>query len=612
MRLTSSQKRYIKRNIKSHPIDVISQHLNVEPNEILRFLKNRWGADKLHNFLSPMNSSARQEDANSHLLTWFKTNCPFLIGLMILILITYTNSINNNFLSDDLAEIKNNPQIQTLQLTLSHPMGFLRPFLYYLTYHLAGLAPFAFRSINFIFHIGSTVLLFTIVQLLYGSSAAIIAASLFAVHPALEEAVVWISGGAYVQYSFFYLLSILFYLLFQRQNLKSRSARFYFLSVVSFFFSLESQQIAITLPIILLVYEIVFGNLKRNWLSVLPFFLISSVWVFFSLSSIPERVHTLQTVHYQQKTLQNPFTIIPIAISSYLELLSFPKVLTLYHSELNFDFLNFLIRSFLTLTIFIITIYSFLKNKKIFFWLVFFIINLLPTIITATFGLTWIVAERYLYLSSIGMFVIVGITGSYLLKRGINKVAFTLLIILIIIALSSRTIIRNIDWTNEDKLWIATGKTSPSSPNTHNNLGDVYGRHGDKQGALKEFQTAILLKPNYADAFHNLANTYHELKDEQKALENYQKAVEINPYLWQSYQNIAAIYYEQGKLNLALDNINKAIQLNPQNPYLVLNLGIIYYTKGDKTKAKEWFTKTLTIDPNNERAKSALTQLSTK
>jgi protein O-mannosyl-transferase len=44
--------------------------------------------------------------------------------------------------------------------------------------------------------------------------------------------------------------------------------------------------------------------------------------------------------------------------------------------------------------------------------------------------------------------------------------------------------IRNSDWQNQDTLWIATGKTAPSDPKTHNNLGDLYGRHGDLDRAI--------------------------------------------------------------------------------------------------------------------------------
>lgn len=253
-------------------------------------------------------------------------------------------------------------------------------------------------------------------------------------------------------------------------------------------------------------------------------------------------------------------------------------------------------------------IISFKKSKWVFFWLVFFWLSLSPTL--TPFRLNWIVAERYLYLPSIGIFAILAWVLDKLSQKKQYQYLIFGLFILVIILLSGRTILRNIDWKNEDNLWIATGKTSPSSPNTHNNLGDVYGRRGDKEGALREFQTAIALKPNYADAYHNLANTYMELKQIDKALENYQKATEFNSGLWQSYQNIAAIHFQQKQYDLALENIQKAIQINPKNIGLRNNLGIVFLAMGEKEKAKEVFQTVLSADPQNQFAKMGLVEAS--
>ena len=112
-----------------------------------------------------------------------------------------------------------------------------------------------------------------------------------------------------------------------------------------------------------------------------------------------------------------------------------------------------------------------------------FLISLSPTL--TPFRLNWIVAERYLYLPILGILAPFGLGLIKLSQMVKVKGLVYVSLIIIITLLSVRTIIRNIDWKNEDNLWIATGKTSPSSPNTHNNLGDVYGRLGDKQKALQ-------------------------------------------------------------------------------------------------------------------------------
>ena len=527
-----------------------------------------------------------------------------LLLLLFLVLITYTNSLNNAFLSDDLAEIVNNPNIGNLMLTITaHPFGFLRPALYSIIFNSAGLNQVLFRLSNIFFHIGSVFLIYAIFNSLYSKRLALIVAAIFAVHPAISEAVVWISGGGYPQYTFFFLISFLLYILAAKRKL------FYLLSSIFYLLSFMSHpQMPLALFLIFPLYEFSFGSFQKNWKKSIPFFLITIAFILLTVSALPERETTLQSVHYQEKGIDNPFVLIPTAFSSYLELIFFPKNLTLYHSELNFGPVNFAVRALITVIFFAAIGLSFKKNKFVFFWLSFFVIALAPTL--TPLRLNWIVAERYIYLPGIGIIASVAYFLDFFAKKKKYHYIVLTVLFLIIIILSARTIIRNVDWKNEDSLWIATGKTSPSSPNTHNNLGDVYGRNGDKQAALREFQTAINIKPNYADAYHNLANTYMELKQPDKALENYQKALEFNPNLWQSYQNIAAIYYANKKYDQALENVQKAIAINPKNINLRNNLGIVYLSMGEKAKAKEIFNLILSSDPQNQLARAGLTEAS--
>ncbi len=524
----------------------------------------------------------------------------FLI-LSCLILLTYAYFLNNAFVSDDIAEIAQKPEIANFSHVLTIPFGAIRLIVYWICANLGGVHPFLFRFSNILFHLFSACFLYAILFLIYKSKrVAFFASSLFAIHPGISEAVLWISGGMYAQYTFFYLLSFLLYILSDTYK------KAYWFSALAYLFSLMSHPVMpIPLFIIFPLFEFCFGNFKKNWVKVIPFLLLAIVYVFINLGALPERETTLQTTHYQEKGVDNPLMQIPIAISSYAELLFFPKTLTLYHSELNFSSISFSIRAFLTVMFFVGLAAVFKKSLPVFFWLSFSIIALSFTL--TPFRLNWIVAERYLYLPSIGIFTLVSLGLDKLISKKQNlKTTIYIIFVVAIVLLSTRTFLRGIDWENEDNLWIATGKTSPSSPNTHNNLGDVYGRAGDKQAALKEFQRAIDLKPNYADAFHNLANTYQELGQSDKALENYQKAAQINPSLWQSYQNIAALYFQSKQYDLALVNIQKAISINPKNINLYNNLGIIYLLKGDRAHAKEIFNQVLTADSQNELAKRGL------
>lgn len=525
-----------------------------------------------------------------------KLNIFLLISLVI---VTYINALQNGFVSDDIAEIVQNPSVGNFSYIFTHPFGFIRIALNWFAFHIGGLNPLFFRLINYFFHTGNVFLIYILLNLIFSRKIALLAAAIFAVHPAISEPVVWISGGTYPQYSFFFLLSFILYLL------SKQTKKLYLLSIIIFSFAFMSHPVMpLALFLIFPLYEFCFGNIKKEWLKTIPYLLVAIIYVFINLGALSERETTLQSVHLQEKGIDNPVYLIPVAVSSYLQLLIWPKDLTLYHSELSFGQIEFLIRLILTLLIFVVLIVSFKKSKPVFFWGSFSLLALIPTL--TPFRLNWIVAERYFYLPSIGIFTLFSLGLNKLIElKKFKPIAYSIFVIIIIL-LSGRTIMRNIDWKNEDNLWIATGKTSPSSPNNHNNLGDVYGRAGDKEKALQEFQTAIALKPNYADAFHNLANTYRELGQNDKALENYQNALKYNPKLWQSYQNIAAIYFGQKEYEGAVEYVQKAITINPKNLNLYLNLGVLYLVKGDKEKAKQVFTMVLQANPQNQLAKQGL------
>ena len=236
---------------------------------------------------------------------------------------------------------------------------------------------------------------------------------------------------------------------------------------------------------------------------------------------------------------------------------------------------EFWIRAAAVLIFFALIIFLWLKKQKqLFFWLLFFLISILPTMLA--FSLAWIVAERYIYLGSLGIIAMFAILWHKLNTRVFDsKKLFWLVGILIVLGLGTRTVIRNQDWRNQDTLWLATVKVAPSGQVIHNNLGDMYGRHKQYDKSIKEYLTAIGINPKYADAMHNLANTYLEINNVEQAIYWYEQAIKFGPHLWQSYQNLGAIYFQLNDLQKAEELFGQAVKINPENENLKENLEII-------------------------------------
>jgi protein O-mannosyl-transferase len=574
MGIDSSQKNYIKKNLRNRSIPEIASDLGLTESEVLDYLKKKWSPEKYERFLKNRiaeKSASGQATATFGFLDFFRENRLVLAFLAFLAIASYANSFGNGFVSDDINSLLKNENIGNFSLVFSGPAHFsISAFFQFLAFHIGGMHPLTFRIINIISHLGSVVLIYLLLSLSINKRVAIIAASIFAVHPILIESVSWISGCPYSMYAFFFLLSFLFYL-FSESN-----TRYFRYSIVFFILSILSSEKALSLFLVFALYELAFGNLKYNWKKILPFFSISFFLLILYVAKIGSRVSDVSSASYQQGGggMYNPLVQIPVAIGSYLKLIFWPAKLTLYQTEMSFSQGQYIVLLLISIAFIGAIIWGWRKNKNIFFWLVFFVITLLPTI--TPLKISWIVAERYVYLGTLGIIVAIAILFDKLLEKGENaKMVGYFVLVLIVASLSVRTVIRNKDWKSEDSLWIATAQVAPSGQQIHNNLGDVYARQKDYAKAIEEFQKAIEINPNYADAYHNLGNTYQTVGENEKAVEYFQKALELNPNLWQSYQNLAAIAFDAGDFPKALEYIKKAAEINPADENLKQNVRVI-------------------------------------
>jgi tetratricopeptide (TPR) repeat protein len=417
-------------------------------------------------------------------------------------------------------------------------------------------------------------------------------ASLFSVHPILTESVTWISGANYTRYTFFFLLSFLSFLLAQKDK------KWYVVSFISFTLSFFSSEKALAIPLVFLLYIFVFRNEKKEYYPIVGYFAIFSGFLLYYLTRVGERLGHLGAVQYAQESTiynYNQLLQIPIAVTMYLQLIFFPKNLTVYHTEI-VSYPELFVRSIIFLTFFLLTLFWYRRNKLLFFWSTFFVITLIPTL--TPWGLSSSVAERYTYLGSIGVFFLVGYGIYYLQKKYGHQIAFSIISILLIL-LGIRTIIRNNDYKTFESFWESTAKVSPLSYQAQNNVGIIKAQKGDLDGALQQFRKAIEIVPNSAQAYQNIGSVYFTAKKYPEALKFYEKTVELNPAAWVAYQNMAAIYFEQGKLEKAVDYTKKALTINSRNINLLNNLAFIYIKKKDLKKATEYLQDAMIIDPKN-------------
>jgi len=596
MALSSKQKTLLKKNVKQKSFSDVCAGIGISEKEAKKYLLRIWGNKKTNKFLHRHTSInySKSKDSNNNLLKEIKENKVLIAILSAIIFLIYANSINNEFVSDDIGTIVTNPNINSIKIAFDGWILNIRSLGIYITHLFFKETPAFYRIQNIVFHILNSIGIFILVLKIFKNKLiAAFSSFLFAVHPLQTESVIWISGGPYSWGTSFCLWSLIFYT-FSNDKFKMKGV-----SLIMYYIALSLWNQAIVLFPIFMTLEFSNGNIKKNWKKLIPYLLIFLVMFAHRLGNVQERKGVLGIIDTESAYNVNPIARVTVATTEYLKIIIWPKYLTLYHTELSFTKNTYIFRAIILIMYIGTLVYSLIKNKKIFFWLSLYLVSLSPSL--TSFTASWVVAERYAYMASIGIYV----SFAYLLIKIIKKkeIIYIILIILLI-PLSIRTVVRNRDWKDQDTLWLATAKTSPSSPQNHNNLGDLYGRRGDNQKAIEEFKKAIELKPGYGDAYHNLANTYQQIEKKDLAIENFTKAIEYNPNLWQSYQNLAIIYLERKNFNEAVTLMEKAVGVNPNDANLRIDFGIALISASEEERAKEQILKALELDPQNERAQS--------
>jgi hypothetical protein len=497
-----------------------------------------------------------------HFLNWAKNNKRQLLLLIVLCLVTYANSLPNEFVSDDTRAFLESRKLSDFNSVLAQPLQFFQPLEYFIILSLFGPNPAILRSVTVIFHVATVLSGYLLVWILSKKSTAFVAAALFAVHPILVESVAWISGGIHVRYAFLLMVSLIAHVF----AAVSGKNIYWFLSVLFAFLAFSASEKAMVIPFLLLLFQIVY-RIRISWKHFLPFLVLIFIYGTVMFYGYGVRTSAYEFQHVKERALDNPLVQVPVTLTSYFELIFFPKDLTLYHTELVFTYREFAFRAAVTVVYFILIVIYYFLNPFVSFFLAFFTVSLLPTL--TPLGISWYVAERYAYLATFGIIATTAFSFTWLYERIKVKYLSYLLFIILTLLLMVRTMIRNADWKNGDRLYLAAAKTSPSSPQNHNNLGDYYARQKQFDRAVAEFELAIKLLPRYADAYHNLATTYVQLGKIQEAVANFEKALELNPSLWQTHAALALVYYNQNQYEAALSHLDKAISLNQANASLV-------------------------------------------
>ena len=145
----------------------------------------------------------------------------------------------------------------------------------------------------------------------------------------------------------------------------------------------------------------------------------------------------------------------------------------------------------------------------------------------------------------------------------------------------------------------------PSSVQTYNHLGVVYGKLGQYKEAEDCFKRALERWPNQPYLRNNLAFNYILQRDYRSAEAELKNALALDPNFKRARMNLAIV---QAKLD-RYDDALKTFEEVCSPCEAAYNIALLYQAAGKYTEATTHYQRTLTLNPNFQPAQKALAAL---
>ncbi|OGQ42737.1 MAG: hypothetical protein A3A85_09285 [Deltaproteobacteria bacterium RIFCSPLOWO2_01_FULL_42_9] len=626
----------------------------------------------------------------------FLKRYSFLISLSLITItafLIYSNTFASPFHFDDEPNIVENYKLRDLS-NFWPPSGsrYVGVLSFALNYHFGGLNVFGYHLVNIIIHIINGLLIWWLIILTFKTPVmqvyvgqglspaltpdriirglkadlpyltALTASLIFVSHPIQTQAVTYIVQRFASLATLLYILSLTLYIKARLQTVQTganavgkffstSTLTFYFLSLVSAILAMKTKEISLTLPFVIILYEVMFfAPTKQNYgfakrlLYLIPVTLTAFIIPLSLIGTdrpVGDMIGELREAAQETEEISRDVYLLTQfrVIVTYIRLLFLPINQNLDYdyplSHSLFEPQTFAFFLFLS-AIFAFAIYLFIRSRRtakspsrlagektkspsphrgegrgegkcygllISFGILWFFITL--SVESSIIPIRDVINEHRLYLPSVGAVIAFGsgvLYGfSYARERLGIKVSLLLatcvLLFVTAFTLGIATYKRNLVWKDDIALWDDVIEKSPEKARGYNNLGKALQEKELFTESIKALQQAIQLKPNLPEPHTNLGNVYSKQGRFDYAIKEYRAALKLNPYDAEAYNNLGNTYYSQGLFNEAMQAYVIAVKLKPDYPDAYNNLGSLYATQERIDAAIEEFKKALRLEP---------------
>ncbi len=311
------------------------------------------------------------------------------------------------------------------------PIGMQVPF--FILQKVFGINSIPFHYFNFIIHALNVVLVFILIKLFFKDNLkALFISFLYSISSIHYIPFYWMSTFSFVLGPTFTFLSMIYLL----KYIQKSKTKYYFLSCLTFFLGLFTNEMIIIMPLIFLSYILIFRK-SNIFKKLLPLIFIGGSYFIIRYIFFPPPTSGNYQIEFGKQVLSNVKTYILWSFG-WSEVITEQMVhLLVFNIKFLSDFYYFVVMSLLTLFVsiyffYILPITMHIRNKNIesikivFFGLCWFIIGILPVIFFSAHKFSY-----YLPISMIGFLLVSVSLFQYLLKNIFtnNKILTYILVI---------------------------------------------------------------------------------------------------------------------------------------------------------------------------------------
>jgi tetratricopeptide (TPR) repeat protein len=574
------------------------------------------------------------------------------VALSVLAFVPYANTLLNSFVYDDYYQVVENPYVHSFRYLreiftttvwsfqgaqgISNYYRPLMSFGYLLFYQIAGAVPFSFHLANILLNVVAVLLVFSVMRRLSGERVGWVAAGLFALHPLHTESVAWVAGVTDLELAVFYLMTFLFYLRLPEPG-KGRAWRAAMCG--SFVFALLSKEQAMTLPVLLTLFEHFYRDDRATTSLREKAWRYGPLWGVAGLYLIARGIMLGGVASVVSRPSLAWYEVVLSGISllgRYLWKLVWPAHFSAYyvfHRSSHFTDRSVLL-ALLGLAI-CGTLFLLLWRRAHLVSFAFVLIFLpLGPVLNAKWMPASVFAERYLYLPSIGFCWLLAWAGVALWRsevplflRPLSR-AVPLMLIAIAFPYAVKTVARNRDWRSGEVLFTKTLEQGDTSL-IRGNLGAIYFNNGDLDAAEREWLEALAsgptnafaldnlgllrqrqqryvesldysgralrARPNYVNGHLNLAETLRRMDRPAEAEWHYRVATAISPLSVRAHNSYGEFLFDTERLQDAQIEYERSVRVDPSEDAYD-RLGDIYQAYNDPARAESAYRSAIALN----------------